>query len=83
MKRDSFYRGVAKAMKMDEATVDMLSGEFAVDAILARAEQLALREVCVCVCVCAWFIDSHFIMQICRLVMSVRSKHPFTNCKGN
>jgi hypothetical protein len=42
--QDAFYQRVARAMKMDQTTVDMLSGDFAVDAIIARAEQLALRE---------------------------------------
>ena len=50
--QDAFYQRVARAMKMDQTTVDMLSGDFAVDAIIARAEQLALREVSTCVCVC-------------------------------
>ena len=40
-----FYRKVARALKLDNATTEILAGDFAYDAILMKAEQLAKHEV--------------------------------------
>ena len=45
MQHQSFYRKLAGALHMDTATAEILSGEFAEDAVLTRAEQLARQEV--------------------------------------
>ena len=42
-----FYKKMAKAVKLESGTAQILSGDFALDAILMRAEQLAKREVLV------------------------------------
>ncbi len=41
----SFHKRLAKALQLDRATAEILSGDFAEEALLVKAEQLAKQEV--------------------------------------
>jgi len=45
MQHKSFYRKLAKSLQLDAGTAEILSGEFAEEAILVKAEQLTRHEV--------------------------------------
>lgn len=47
----SFYRKLARSLQLDTGTAEILSGEFAEEAILVKTDQLTRHEVRVCVCV--------------------------------
>ena len=50
----SFYRKLARSLQLDTGTAEILSGEFAEEAILVKTDQLTRHEVRVCVCVCTF-----------------------------
>ena len=45
IQEQEFYQRLSRALKLDSATARVLTGDFARDAILIRAEQLAKQEV--------------------------------------
>ncbi len=45
LQHKSFHKRLAKALQLDSATADIIAGDFAEDALLLKAEQLAKREV--------------------------------------
>ena len=44
-KEQQFHQRLSKALKLDSTTAQVLSGDFARDAILVRAEQMTKHEV--------------------------------------
>ena len=45
LQEKEFYQKLSQALRLDSATAKVLAGEFARDALLGRAEQLARHEV--------------------------------------
>ena len=52
MQHKSFYRKLARSLQLDTGTAEILSGEFAEEAILVKTDQLTRHEVRVCVHLC-------------------------------
>lgn len=48
----SFYRKLARSLQLDTGAAEILSGEFAEEAILVKTDQLTRHEVSVCVYIC-------------------------------
>lgn len=61
----SFYRKLARSLQLDTGTAEILSGEFAEEAILVKTDQLTRHEVRVCVCV-----------YICVCMLTCYMSHP-------